>query len=84
MKAWLAQIVVNLATSLASWIFAKITEEVQRREKKRITEEELNAKLGRLKDAYKDALDGSEVTVEQKKAIQDAARDLIRNGTPGL
>lgn len=84
MNAILSQLFIKLLSAFASWLIGRVSQEVQRQQKSSQTAEDVDAKLQKLKEAFTEARDGKEVTSEQRKKIQDAARDFIRNTNPGL
>ncbi len=81
---FLVSIATKLLTNLASWLFGKTLAWIHGRQQKANTEKEINQKLEVLKNTYKEAYDGTPVTPEQRKKINQAISDFLRGGSNGL
>ena len=90
MQAWLANLVVALATKLGSWLVARASEFWAKREAakaveqaKQIDHTAIDARLDALKKAYLEANDGTKATVDQRAALRRAISEFARNAGNG-
>lgn len=79
MPVWLSNLIVTLMTKLTSWLFAKGLEYIHGKQKQETTEDDIDLRLKKFKEAYKETFDGKPITPEQKEKLKSSIRDFIRN-----
>lgn len=75
---FLAGIFASMMSKLVSWLVSKGLEWYHGREQKAATEDDINNKLVKFKEAYKEAFNGEPVTPEQREKLKGSIRDFIR------
>lgn len=79
------RIIVALLTSIGSKLLAWALSFIQAKQQQVATDKDIDNKLATVKEAYKEAIDGEKVTPEQRKKVNQALSDFIRNpGNGGL
>lgn len=83
MPAWITNIIVAILTKLTSELLARGLAHLHAAENKKATDADIDQKLSKFKDAYKEAFNGETVTPEQRAKIQKSIAEFIRSGPPG-
>lgn len=84
MPTWLIPFVLEMLTKLASWLYAEGLDHWNKGQDKSKSDDEIDAKLKRLKDAYKKAFDGDAVTKEEKDELKKALSAFLRSDNGGV
>lgn len=77
-------ILESLLTKLASWFFTKVLAYFHGRQQKAKTDQEIDLKLASLKQVYKEAFDGTPITEDQRKKLNQTVADFLRGDGTGL
>ena len=79
----LSSIIASVLEKLASWFMTKVLDYINGKREQAATNDDIDATLAALKEAYKESYDGTPPTDEKKAKMEQAIRDFIRNTTPG-
>lgn len=77
------RIIIALMTKLVSWLFSKGLEKIHAEQAKQETNRDIDARLKAFKDAYREAFDGKEITLEQRQKLRTSIADFIRGNNSG-
>lgn len=77
-------ILESLLTKLASWFFAKVLAFIHGRQLKAKSDQEIDVKLAAVKQAYKEAFDGTPITEDQRKKLNQTIADFLSGNGTGL
>lgn len=80
----LTNIVVSLMTSFTSWLVTMGLQKIHGKQEKAQTDKDIDQKLSKFKEAYKEAFNGQPVTPEQKQKLNSAISDFLRGDGHGL
>lgn len=83
MSAFLAAILERLVTSLISRLMEYWDKKKSEENRIKSTDVEIDRRVLKVKDAYKEAFDGTPVTKEQRAKVNEALREFIRGGSNG-
>lgn len=75
------RIIIALATQLVAWIYQRVLDKVQKDSEKNDETEISKERKEKFEKAMKETFDGTAVTPEQRKKLNDAIRDFVRNPT---
>jgi hypothetical protein len=81
--SWLAAFAAKVLIKLLPWLTAKVMEFFHGLDEKKAAGESVDARLEAMKEAYKKAFDGTDITPEQREELKHAISDFIRGGTAG-
>lgn len=80
----IATILESLITKLASWFFTKVLAYFHGKAQHAKTDKEIDEKLAVVKQAYKEAFDGTPITPEQRQKLNQSIDDWLRGDGTGL